>query len=101
MLDGMPAGILLRNWACQGVNVGCPGSAIVAVGIVSWMLMGSLWAAATLAAVITALLVQLAGLLPVLGMQLNAVSLVNLAMVCPCPNEVGLRACDPQEGSQL
>lgn len=71
-------------------NVGCPGSAILAVGAVSWMLMGSLWAAATLAAVIAALLVQLAGLLPVLGMQLNAVSLVNLAMVWPRPNVLSI-----------
>lgn len=56
---------------------------MVVVGAVGWVLMGSAWGAAMLAVVIAALLVQLAGLLPHLGVQLNAVSLVNLTMVIP------------------
>ncbi len=64
----------------QASTHSCAGGALVAVLATGWLLMGSLWGAGLMAGVIAALLVQLAGALPLLGVQLNAVSLVNLTM---------------------
>ncbi len=57
--------------------VGLPLLSILAV---SWALTASLWGSVMLVAVLASLLVHLLGAMLLAGIQLNAVSLVNLAM---------------------
>ncbi|GIL73678.1 hypothetical protein Vretimale_5435, partial [Volvox reticuliferus] len=56
------------------------GLPLLAVACVSWSLSGSLWSAGLLVAVLASLLVHLGGAMLLAGIQVNAVSLVNLAM---------------------
>ncbi|GLI64746.1 hypothetical protein VaNZ11_008113, partial [Volvox africanus] len=56
------------------------GLPLLAVVCVAWSLTGSLWSSVLLAGVLASLLVHLGGAMLMAGIQVNAVSLVNLAM---------------------
>jgi Niemann-Pick C1 protein len=63
-----------------GTAIRLLGGVQVAIFAAAWLLLGSAWGAGLMTAVIASMLVHLIGALPLLGVQLNAVSLVNLTM---------------------